>query len=478
MTTTEEPPGPRQSRFSRWLRGLASPDAGYAAPDQAGQAAPPNAEAAGARAEWPLAGAAPVADPPPAVDAVGPPDGTVPRDGTVPQDWTPLPDEHDVPRPESAAPPEGDSAAPGPEHVGSSQDAAAPGGPSDAPLPSGSDSARDEGGQADRTDQPGPDKIEDAIAGKVMSEQEAARLGRRAEQAELERPSLPRIAQPIARQQIYEFVELARRLRVPSLAGHLAIGAGEWISTAAARATAGKIATYVVSRMAAEQDEATGQDQAGGQETAADDDQEAADNEGAHDLVVVPDQEQLEYQDRIEQLLMRPLVVPRKQADAEDMQFTLPIVNANGGISLDVSTTADGAESPQASLVHVNEQLEMQAPQASDIEPKGAAATAAVIWGSAAAIAEGRPYLSVDALMSYARKEAFGEVYKGTPESAAQGMRAARNLEVVVLLDRAMGGGLWIDVDPDTGRPAAALAIEILSTVRPDGIRVTRLAGL
>jgi hypothetical protein len=471
MTTTEEPPGPRQSRLSRWLRGLALPDAGPTAAGQAGPAAPANAPVAGARAEWPLAGTAPVADAPPVADAGTPQDGTAPQDRTAPQGATPLPEEPDVPRPESAAPAEGDGAAPSPEHVGS-QDAAAPEEPTDVPRPADFDSSRDEAGPADTTDRPGPEEIQNALAGKVMSEQEAARLGRRAEQAELARPTLPRIAQPIERQQIYEFVELARRLRVPSLAGHLAIGAGEWISTAAARATASKIATYVVSAVAADQVPVDGQ------ETAANYDQAAADDEPGNELEVVPDQEQLEYQDRIEELLMRPLVVPRKQTDAEDMQFTLPIVNANGGISLDVSTTADGAESPQASLVRVNEQLEMQAPQASDIEPKGAAATAAVIWGSAAAIAEGRPYLSVDALMSYARKEAFGEVYKGTPESAAQGMRAARNLEVVVLLDRALGGGLWIDVDPDTGRPAAALAIEILSTMGPDGIRVTRLAGI
>jgi hypothetical protein len=40
-------------------------------------------------------------------------------------------------------------------------------------------------------------------------------------------------------------------------------------------------------------------------------------------------------------------------------------------------------------------------------------------------------------------------------------MRAARSLEIVVLLEKALGGGLWIDIDPATSLPAAALAITL-----------------
>jgi len=47
----------------------------------------------------------------------------------------------------------------------------------------------------------------------------------------------------------------------------------------------------------------------------------------------------------------------------------------------------------------------------------------------------------------------------GERPAAGGGLVAARNLEVVVLLEEALGGGLWIDVDRTTGRAAAALAI-------------------
>ncbi len=111
-------------------------------------------------------------------------------------------------------------------------------------------------------------------------------------------------------------------------------------------------------------------------------------------------------------------------------------------------------------------------------EVQSAAGTAALIWGPAAAIADGHRYLSIDALMSYARTQAFEQLYRHSAATAAQGMRAIRGLEVVVLLDKSIGGGLWIDVDPETGCASVALAIEVLDIVSPHGIRVTRLPGL
>jgi len=56
-------------------------------------------------------------------------------------------------------------------------------------------------------------------------------------------------------------------------------------------------------------------------------------------------------------------------------------------------------------------------------------------------------------------------------------MRAARNLEIVVLLDPSLGGGVWVDVDPDTGLPVAALAIGLPNLAQLAGVRVTHLAG-
>jgi hypothetical protein len=56
---------------------------------------------------------------------------------------------------------------------------------------------------------------------------------------------LPSTAEPFARRQLSEFVELSRRLRVPSLADQLNIGPGEWLSTAMVRATAFVISTYM-----------------------------------------------------------------------------------------------------------------------------------------------------------------------------------------------------------------------------------------
>jgi hypothetical protein len=101
---------------------------------------------------------------------------------------------------------------------------------------------------------------------------------------------------------------------------------------------------------------------------------------------------------------------------------------------------------------------------------------AAVIHGPAAAMANGSPYVSVDAIASYARKEAFRQVWDSAPDRAAAGVRTARSLEIVLLIDPQLGGGLWIDIDPATGHPASAFAIELAGPGAQAGtFRVTTL---
>jgi hypothetical protein len=97
---------------------------------------------------------------------------------------------------------------------------------------------------------------------------------------------------------------------------------------------------------------------------------------------------------------------------------------------------------------------------------------AAVICGPAAVIAEGRPFLGMDALTTYARRQAFSSD-DASPEGARSRMRAAHGIEIVVLLDPSLDGGVWVDVDPATGLPAAAMSI----AVRSAGFRFTPLTA-
>jgi hypothetical protein len=277
------------------------------------------------------------------------------------------------------------------------------------------------------------------LHGQVVTDQQTATVRR--EQSGASRSYLPAAARPIERQQLTEFVELAHRLRVPSLKAKLAIGSGEWISSAAARSAAFVISTYLLV--------------------------------GARDA------------DEMTDTLMRPLVVPGERGDGKEIGVELPIAISHGRILIDTSMSAGGAQPAHFRLVRVNERPELWPDQAqpdqtpapgNSREPERSAGTAAVIWGSAAAIPGGHPYLSIDVLMSYARKNAFASVDDGSPASVERAMRAARDLEVVVLLDQAMGGGLWIDVDRESGQPAAVLALELHNAGQPGAIKVTALA--
>jgi hypothetical protein len=85
---------------------------------------------------------------------------------------------------------------------------------------------------------------------------------------------------------------------------------------------------------------------------------------------------------------------------------------------------------------------------------------AVVILGSALLIAAGRRILDADILVRFARRAILREIHDGSPASAAHAMRLACALEIVVFLDLAINGGLWIDVNPATGQAAATLLID------------------
>jgi hypothetical protein len=90
-------------------------------------------------------------------------------------------------------------------------------------------------------------------------------------------------------------------------------------------------------------------------------------------------------------------------------------------------------------------------------------ATGAVVCGSAAAIAAamGTRILDADVLLAYVRQRIWGDRYGGRHQLAVSALRAVWALQVIIFLDPAIGGGLWIDVDPARQVPAASLLIEM-----------------
>lgn len=193
------------------------------------------------------------------------------------------------------------------------------------------------------------------------------------------------------------------------------------------------------------------------------------------------------YDDRTD-LLLGALAAtdPKQVGDAGHVSF----VTLRGRLMLDVSTAAIDGESLSIDFVELPSRPESAEDAAdhdvadNDAAGSGAAGShgageprvryAAVICGPAAVIAGGRPFLGMDALTTCARREAFRHFNAETdPQAARSGMRAAHSIEIVVLLDPSLDGGVWVDIDPATGCPAAAMSI----AVKPAGFRFTRLSA-
>jgi hypothetical protein len=115
------------------------------------------------------------------------------------------------------------------------------------------------------------------------------------------------------------------------------------------------------------------------------------------------------------------------------------------------------------------------APRVDLVSDPGGASTGLLIWGPAGdvAAAAGGAVLDAGALVSWARQQAFSKIYTDEPGSAAAAVRAASGLEIVLLLDPGIGGGLWVDVDPVAQAPAATLLVEM--TLPPGGARMFRV---
>jgi RimJ/RimL family protein N-acetyltransferase len=115
------------------------------------------------------------------------------------------------------------------------------------------------------------------------------------------------------------------------------------------------------------------------------------------------------------------------------------------------------------------------APRVELVGDPGGTSTGVLIWGPAGdvAAAAGGAVLDAGALVSWARQQAFSKIYTDEPGSAAAAVRAASGLEIVLLLDPGIGGGLWVDVDPVAQAPAATLLVEM--TLPPGGARMFRV---
>jgi len=176
--------------------------------------------------------------------------------------------------------------------------------------------------------------------------------------------------------------------------------------------------------------------------------------------------------------LLLSLVAPGEPDELTERQLQ-SFVSWRGRLALDVSA-APIEDEPETIVVRLDGHPERQLPAGDGQLSKASdgaltTACAAVIIGSAAHIAGERPYLSLDALMAYARSKVYrSEGPAGAPPTQRSGLQAARNLEIVLLLDRWLEGGLWIDVDRTNGRAAAALAIGL----SPAGARFTHIPEL
>jgi hypothetical protein len=292
-------------------------------------------------------------------------------------------------------------------------------------------------GPADLVESPGNGSV---IEGEVVTDdQRAAReLAQKREQAVAERLPLPPTFRQELRNQLADFAERAHQKRL-NPAGPEMLGSGGGITEAVVRAMAEAIPAQNLPG---------------------------------------PDRNE---EDRAD-LLLGALAAtdPKQVAEAGHVSF----VTLRGRLMLDVSTAAIDGESLSTQFVRLpNRSGPPDAGDRSEADQDAAGPTddrdwparyAAVICGPAAVIAGGRPFLGMDALTTYARRQAFRSVSDDAgPQGAGSAMRAAHNIEIVVLLDPSLGGGVWVDVDPATGQPAAAMSI----AVRSAGFRFTPLTA-
>jgi hypothetical protein len=300
---------------------------------------------------------------------------------------------------------------------------------------------------ADAAEAPGNGSV---IEGEVVTDdQRAAReLAQKREQAVAERLPLPPTFRQELRMQLADFAERAHQSRLKP-GGPEMLGSGGGITEAVVQAMAEALPAQKL----------TGP--AGSQEDRAD-------------------------------LLLGALAAtdPKQVGEAGHVSF----ITQRGRLMLDVSTAPLDGESPSTRFVRLPNRAE---PPGQDAAGQDAASQngadqnaadqmtagsrddrerparyAAVICGPAAVIAEGRPFLGMDALTTYARRQAFSSD-DASPEAARSRMRAAHGIEIVVLLDPSLDGGVWVDVDPETGLPAAAMSI----AVRSAGFRFTPLTA-
>jgi hypothetical protein len=297
---------------------------------------------------------------------------------------------------------------------------------------------------ADLAESPGNGSVIEG--GVVTDDQRAAReLAQKREQAVAERLPLPPTFRQELRNQLADFAERAHQKRL-NPAGPELLGSGGGITEAVVRAMAEAIPVQHLPG---------------------------------------PDRSE---EDRAD-LLLGALAAtdPKPVGEAGHVSF----VTLRGRLMLDVSTAAIDGESLSTRFVRLPDRSEppgqdAAGQDASDQNGAGQDAAgspedrerparyAAVICGPAAVIAGGRPFLGMDALTTYARRQAFrGAGDDVGPQAARSGMLAAHGIEIVVLLDPSLGGGVWVDVDPATGLPAAAMSI----AVRSAGFRFTPLTA-
>jgi hypothetical protein len=155
-----------------------------------------------------------------------------------------------------------------------------------------------------------------------------------------------------------------------------------------------------------------------------------------------------------------PVLMVDAQLEQTEVQLGYQAAKAIGGPGVTAawqgSPSAAGSPGQQQALPAGRPALGTGAGRASGTESP----VAVVIVGSALLIAAGRRVLDADTLVRFARQVILRATHDGSPASAVLAMRLACALEIVVLLDVRLNGGIWIDVNPVTGEAAATLLID------------------